>query len=199
MVKGSYSGEMVTVVTVQKRAIGVFATRTEAEIAISELRQSDFPMENVSVIAKDSEQIDVLNDPNTPRAEGNVADTTLADEGAKTGAAAGGALGTLTGLLVGLGAIAIPGVGPVMLAGATATTLATTLAGTAIGAATGGLVGGLVGLGIPEERANIYNDYVTRGEYLVIVDGDPDLVQQATGVLMHHKVREWGIFDVAAR
>jgi len=39
----------------------------------------------------------------------------------------GGAVGGLTGLLVGLGALAIPGVGPVMLAGATATALATAL------------------------------------------------------------------------
>jgi len=40
-----------------------------------------------------------------------------ADEGAATGAVTGGAVGGLTGLLVGLGALAIPGIGPVMLAG----------------------------------------------------------------------------------
>jgi len=53
---------------------------------------------------------------------GNKADEALA--GAVTGGAGG-----LTGLLVGLGALAIPGMGPVMLAGATATALATALSG----------------------------------------------------------------------
>jgi len=41
----------------------------------------------------------------------------------------GGAVGGLTGLLVGLGALAIPGVGPVMLAGATCCSPATALSG----------------------------------------------------------------------
>ncbi|WP_034937144.1 hypothetical protein [Gloeocapsa sp. PCC 73106] len=49
----------------------------------------------------------------------------------------------LTGLLVGLGALAIPGVGPIMLAGAVATALATTAARGVSGVAAGSLLGGL--------------------------------------------------------
>jgi len=76
----------------------------------------------------------------------------------------GGTVGGLTGLLVRLGTLAIPGVGPIMLAGATATAIATAAAGGAIGAATGGILGGLVGLGIPEDRAKVYNDSVLQGK-----------------------------------
>jgi hypothetical protein len=118
-----------------------------------------------------------------------------ADEGAATGAVTGGALGGLTGLLVGLGALAIPGIGPIMLAGATATTLATTLAGGAIGAAAGGLVGALIGLGIPEEEARFYNERLSQGDYLVIIDGTDDEIGRAGAILSNRGIQNWGIYD----
>ena len=126
-----------------KRAIGTFSNHADAETALRELKDSNFPMNQVSVVGNDVDRnsniagadgSDRLSDLNNK--EGN-----KADEGAKTGAAAGGAVGGLTGLLVGLGMVAIPGVGPVMLAGAAATALATTLSGGVIGAATGGIAG----------------------------------------------------------
>jgi uncharacterized protein (TIGR02271 family) len=100
--------------------------------------------------------------------------------------------------LVGIGALAIPGIGPIMLAGAAATTLATTVAGTAIGAAAGTLLGGLIGLGIPEERARAYDARVSAGEYLVIVDGTNAEIARAEVILNHRGVEEWGVYDIPA-
>lgn len=174
----------------QKRAVGVFPNRNDAERALHELRDSNFPMERVSVIAKDQRSDRPLSaDVETEKA-GN-----KADEGAAVGAATGGAIGTITGLLVGLGALAIPGIGPVMLAGATATALASTLSGAAIGAAAGGLVGALVGLGIPEERAKIYNERVAQGDYLIIVEGTDDEIRHAERILHDRGIQEWGIYE----
>lgn len=173
-----------------RRAVGVFRTRAETEDALQELRRADYPMNKLSVIARDADKHDDIAGVGVKDPVGN-----KADEGAATGAATGGALGTLTGLLVGLGALAIPGIGPVMLAGATATTLATTLAGTAIGAAAGGLLGGLVGLGIPEDRARVYNERVSRGEYLVLVDGSDDDIHRAETVLHRRGIQEWGVYN----
>jgi len=135
----------------KKRAIGTFPTRKAAEQSLHELKNSGFAMDQVSVVAQDSKQNETI-------VEGiNVSDHAgnKADDGAKMGALSGGALGTLTGLLVGLGVLAIPGVGPILMAGAVATSLATTVTGGAIGAAAGSLVGALIGLGIPEERAKV--------------------------------------------
>lgn len=181
-----------------KRAVGVFRTKRDAEDALHELRDSGFPMDKVSVVARDADRneeiagADVSERPRDSRGdrEGNQADL-----GATKGAITGGALGGLTGLLVGLGILAIPGIGPVMLAGATATTIATTLSGTAIGAVTGGLLGALVGLGIPEERARVYNERVSRGEYLVIVDGSDREIAAAEAILHRRGIQEWGIYD----
>ncbi|MGB7060029.1 MAG: hypothetical protein WBD58_20150 [Geitlerinemataceae cyanobacterium] len=176
--------------TKQVRAIGVFSKRSDAELALAELRNANFSMDRVSVIAQNKDGDPSLAGVKTTEEYGN-----QADEGAKTGAATGGALGTLTGLLVGLGTLAIPGVGPIMLAGATATALATTLAGGAIGAAAGGLLGGLVGLGIPEERARTYADRVSRGDYLVIIDGSPEEIRRAEAILSPRGIEEWEIYD----
>jgi hypothetical protein len=173
-----------------KRAVGIFSTRREAEHALSELRASGFSMDKVSVVAQDSDRNDQLAGADMSDRVGN-----KADEGAATGAVTGGALGGIGGLLVGLGTLAIPGIGPIMLAGAGATALATTLAGAGIGAAAGSLIGALVGLGIPEERARVYNERVSRGEYLVIVDGTADDIRRAEAILSHRGIQEWGIYD----
>lgn len=172
-----------------RRAIGTFSSRRDAESALNELRDANFPMNKVSVIAKDT------RDATMGGADVRDANDNQADDGAKTGAIAGGALGGLTGLLVGLGALAIPGIGPIMVAGATATAIATTLSGTAIGAAAGGLIGALIGLGIPEDRARVYSDRVSRGDYLVIVDGNDDDIRRAEAILHHRGIQDWGIYN----
>ncbi len=182
-----------------RRAVGVFRTRRAAEQALYALRDSGFPMDRVSVITRDSirqDQIagaDVQDSVSESRAAQHV--DNKAEEGASVGIATGGALGGLTGLLVGLGTLAIPGIGPIMLAGATATAIATTLAGTAIGAVTGGLLGSLIGLGIPEEQAKVYNERIGRGEYLVIVDGSDAEITAAHHILHHHGIEEYGVYD----
>ncbi|WP_017655520.1 general stress protein [Fortiea contorta] len=178
------------VVGVHRRAVGVFSHRRNAEQALHELKHSGFPMDRVSVIARDADRKDDIA--GTPVQE-TVGDK--ADEGAKVGAISGTAVGGLTGLLVGLGTLAIPGIGPIMLAGATATTLVTTLAGAGIGAVAGSLLGALIGLGIPEERAKVYNERVERGDYLVIVDGTDAEIAQAEAILRRGGIEEFGVYD----
>lgn len=177
--------------TQTRRAIGTFPTRREAEQALRELERSGFPMEKVSVIARDSDRTERIAGSNVTEHGGN-----KVDDGAKTGAVSGGALGGLTGLLVGLGVLAIPGIGPVILAGAGATVLATALSGAAIGAAAGGLLGGLIGLGIPEEDAKLYSDRVSRGDYLVMVQGTDTELQHAERILKHNTIQDWGVYNV---
>jgi len=173
-----------------RRAVGVFSSHQEAEDALSELRDAGFPMNQVSIIAKDSKSLDQSSHIGETHVQ-SLSEATHIDEGAKSGAATGGAVGGLTGLMVGLGTLAIPGVGPIMLAGATATAIATTLAGGAIGAAAGGLVGGLIGLGIPEERAKVYHDHVVGGDYLVLIDGTEADILRAEVILKRRGIREW--------
>ncbi|MEM8502099.1 MAG: DUF2382 domain-containing protein [Cyanobacteria bacterium P01_D01_bin.1] len=176
------------------RVIGVFQTRAAAERAIDDIKAAGIDMERVSVVAKDADEVSGvdtgLNSNRKHEADGN-----HADDGATTGAITGGAIGGIGGLLVGLGTLAIPGIGPILLAGAEATAIATTLAGGAIGAAAGGLVGALIGLGIPEEDARAYNDRVVAGHYLVMVNSYSADVQQAEAILRRHNAEEVKVYD----
>lgn len=143
-----------------QKIVGAFNTEQEATRAIEDLKQQGFGTEDISVIAKDRDEVNTINDETG----------TKAPEGLASGAATGGVLGGVTGLLAGLGALAIPGIGPIVAAGP----IAATLTGAAVGAGAGGLVGGLIGLGIPEEEAKEYDEFVEEGRILVLVETDDD-------------------------
>lgn len=176
----------------KRRSVGVFARRSDAELALQELKAANYPMHYVSVIARDAEKQADIAGVEVKEHTGNTS-----EEGAAAGAVSGGALGGMTGLLVGLGLLAIPGIGPIMLAGAEATAIATALAGSAIGAAAGSLAGALLGLGIPEEQARVYSDLVAKGYYLVIVTGTEEEIHLAKMILHHRDIQQWGTYELS--
>jgi hypothetical protein len=112
-----------------------------------------------------------------PRKEGakDMPEGTKAAEGAATGAGVGGVVGGAVGWLAAAGVIAVPGIGPLVAAGA----LLAALGGAAAGAAAGGIAGGLVGLGISEDQARVYEGEIRRGNILVSVhvDGPKDVTR----------------------
>lgn len=171
-----------------QRAVGVFQRPEDLQNAIHALKDAGFNMEHVSLIARNPEEVK-----DAQRMTGNEGNE--AREGAAAGATAGTVLGGLGGLLVGLGELLVPGAGPFLAAG----TLATTFAGAGIGAAAGGIVGGLVGLGIPEERAKVYNDRIKAGDYLVMVTGTEEEILRAQRILNNNSVEEFGIYNDSRR
>ena len=112
---------------------------------------------------------------------------TKAPEGAATGASAGGLLGGTLGWLAGIGALAIPGVGPLIAAGP----IMGLLSGAAVGAATGGLTGALVGYGIPEYEAKRYEGKIKGGNILLSVHTeDGNEVSRAKEIFKRHKAED---------
>lgn len=147
-----------------EKITGVFGTEAEATNAILELKRQGFKAEDISIVAKDRRHISSITEETG----------TKSPEGVAVGATAGGVLGGVTGLLAGLGALAIPGAGPLLAAGP----IAAVLTGTAVGAGTGGLMGGLIGLGVPEKEAEEYNTRVDEGRILVLVDAQPHQMKE---------------------
>ena len=136
--------------------VGLFKNQVDAERAIDRLKQAGFSESQIGVAMRDrTRQQDLVEGTGTQAAEG-----------AATGAVSGGVLGGVIGLLAGVGALAIPGVGPIIAGGA----LASTLAGAGIGAAAGGLLGALMGMGIPEEDARHFDEGFRAGGTLVTVN-----------------------------
>ena len=136
--------------------VGLFQDQASAEAAIQRLTAAGFRGDQIGVAVRDRDQQQTLT-------EGT---GTQAAEAAATGAVSGGMVGGLVGLLAGVGALAIPGIGPIIAGGA----LASTLAGLGIGAAAGGLIGALVGMGIPEEDAKHFERGFKEGGILVTVN-----------------------------
>jgi hypothetical protein len=156
-------------------AFAIFPTRSAAESAVDRLIAAGFTNQDVSVL---------MSDNNSSR-EFATEKNTKAPEGTATGVGVGGVIGGTLGLLAGIGALAIPGVGPLIAAGP----IMGALAGLGVGGAVGGLVGALVGMGIPEYEAKRYEGRVKDGGILVSVHCDTseeisrakDVLKQAGG------------------
>ncbi|MCM3764001.1 general stress protein [Neobacillus niacini] len=143
--------------THEKNVVGVYDTEQEAIAAIDELLKRGYSQNEISVIGKHVNHV-------TEETGAAV------EESAATGAIAGGAIGGVTGLLAGAGALAIPGIGPLIAAGP----IATSFVGAVTGAGLGGLTGALVGMGIPDEEAEYYENSIKEGKILVLVENGSD-------------------------
>lgn len=118
---------------------------------------------------------------------------TKAPEGTVAGVSTGGVLGGAFGLLVGLGALAIPGVGPLIAAGP----LLAALSGAAAGAAVGGVAGGLIGLGIPELEAKRFENRIAEGNFLISIHAiDGDEVDRAKEILKNANAEDISVTSI---
>jgi hypothetical protein len=168
-----------------KHAIGTFSNRQSAEQALKELRDTGFPINKISVIAKNSDRDKQLGSDDTSER------TVTRAEGVGLGAAVGAAIGGLPALVGSLGVLFVPGVGPVLAA----ESILAALLGSGAIAATGGLIGALQGWFIPEEQARFYNDRVSQGDCLVTVESTEDDIRRAEPVLRRWGVQEWRIYN----
>lgn len=148
----------------QRAVVGVFSSEEEAVHAIHELKGMGYRNDQISVLAKDPERFERLNDEEdvTTESTGDIA------KGAATGAVTGGVIGGIGALIAELGVLAIPGVGPFLAAGPIAATVGGMLAGGAVG----GVAGALVGMGVDKEEAQVYEENLENGDILVIIEAD---------------------------
>jgi hypothetical protein len=137
---------------------GIYPTYADVEEGVEALKAAGFRNTDISILMPENVGTkDLAHEKNTKAPEGAAA-------GGGTGLVVGGALGWL----VGIGALAIPGVGPLIAAGP----IMAALAGIGVGTAVGGLTGGLIGMGIPEYEAKRYEGRVREGGILLSVHSD---------------------------
>jgi len=141
-------------------AIGIYPTATQAEVGVDGLIANGFDSAGVSVLLPEQ-----ANKKSLPHEQHSKAGAVTA-----VGATAGGALFASLAVIAGAGALAIPGIGPLVAAGP----LVAGLAGLGVGGALGGVTGALVARGLP----------VGAGRTLVVCDcATPEEVLKAKGVL----------------
>ena len=168
-----------------KRAVGTFPTREDAEIALTDLRDAGFNMDKISAIAQNPQGEEMAEAEVQSSAE-------RAKDAAGTGALMGATTGGIFGLIGSLSVLAIPGVG---VATEVAVLLGNAFLGSGIGAAGGSLVGALVGWGIPEEQANYYQELLSKGSYVILVEGTEAEINGAEAILINHKIRDWSMYN----
>ena len=151
-------------------AFGIYKTQAGAEQGVDALKQAGFRNTDISALLPENEGTkDFAHEKNTK-----------APEGAATGAGTGAVVGGTLGWLAGIGALAIPGVGPLIAAGP----IVAALAGAGVGGTVGGLTGALVGMGIPEYEAKRYEGRVKEGGILLSVHCDSsDWTKKAKEIL----------------
>lgn len=147
----------------QQTVAAVFNNHAQAEDAAADLRRLGVSDQSISLIA---------------RHEGET--TTTDGAGEKAGDAVKGALGFgALGAGLGVAALAIPGVGPLVGAGAiAASAIPGALAGgAAIGAVGGGLTGLMTKHGVDEHDARYFEQQINQGGIFLAVDTSRDGVE----------------------
>jgi hypothetical protein len=137
---------------------GIYPHRASFEYALSSLKDVGFRDTDISVLLQENPG---TKDLATQK-------STKAPEGAATGAGSGAIIGGALGWLAATGALALPALGPFIIAGP----LLSTLAGMGVGGTLGGLAGALLGLGIPEYEAKRYQGRIENGGILLSVHCD---------------------------
>jgi uncharacterized membrane protein len=157
----------------------VFDSRSEAEAAVQELRSAGIDTSSLSLIGRDEDRTTVSD-----------GDGQVTDDDAGSSAAKGALGGAGLGAILGVAALAIPGVGPLVAAGAIASSAIPGAAaiGAGVGAVAGGLGGYLKNHGVSDEDASYYEGRINEGGIFVSVDASDNRVptEQVREILMRN-------------
>jgi heat induced stress protein YflT len=137
---------------------GIYPSYELAEAAVDSLKAEGFRATDISVLLPE----------NVGTKDLAHAKASKAPEGASAGAGSGAVIGGTLGWLAGIGALTIPGIGPLLAAGP----IVAALAGAGAVGAIGGVAGALIGMGIPEYEAKRYEGRVRKGGILLSVHAD---------------------------
>jgi hypothetical protein len=167
---------MSNTTTEARVVVGLYDHLSDAHKAIRDLLVNGFRRDDLNLLAGDAAgEYGRL-------AKGEV---TTKESNMWEGSTIGSIVGGLGGLLIGLGALAIPGIGPVLAAGP----LFGAFFGAAAGTVAGGFIGAFADWGIRDQDAQLYAEGVRRGGALVAVRADgPDRIRAAELLKRHNPI-----------
>jgi hypothetical protein len=142
----------------------IFDDKESAEKAYNEAIEKGYTPEEINVLMSEDTRKKLYGSV-LVQEEGN-----KSFEGMAIGGAIGGTVGATLGAIAAIGtSIVFPGLG-LIIAGP----LAAGLAGAGAGSISGGIIGAMIGLGIPEERAKIYEKGIKSGGIVLGVKEVPE-------------------------
>ena len=155
----------------QNAVVAVYSSHEEAENAVKELQRSGIDMHNLSIIGKDT------------HTDEHVVGYYNAGDRMKYWGKTGAFWGGFWGLLFGSAFFAIPGIGPVLVAGPVVAWIIGALEGAAVVGGLSAIGAGLYSMGIPKDSVLQYELALKTDHFLLMVHGTAKAVETARGVI----------------
>lgn len=155
----------------QNSVVAVYASHEAAEEAVKTLQHAGIDMRTLSIIGKDTHMDEQV--------VGYYNNGERMKRWGKNGALWGG----FWGLLFGSAFFAIPGIGPVLVAGPAVMWIVGALEGAVLVGGLSAIGAGLVGLGIPKDSVLEYEVALKTDQYLLLVHGSLADVEKARSIV----------------
>lgn len=151
--------------------VAVFNRHEQAEQAVKELQEGGLDMKTLSIAAKDT------------HLDEHVVGYYSMGERMKYWGTLGALWGGFWGLLFGSAMFAIPGLGPILVAGPLVAWIIGALEEAVVMGGLSALGAGLVSIGIPHDSVIEYETALRSDKYVLIAHGTPIMVQKAKDIL----------------
>jgi uncharacterized membrane protein len=151
--------------------VAIYDTHVQAEEAVKELQEGGIDMKTLSIAAKDT------------HTDEHVVGYYNAGDRMKYWGKIGAFWGGFWGLLFGSAMFAIPGIGPLLVAGPLVTWIVAGLEGAVVVGGVSAAGAGLVSIGIPKDSVLKYDVALKSDKFLLIVHGTPDAVDKAKDII----------------
>jgi Heat induced stress protein YflT len=152
--------------TAERTVSAVFKTEEEIDGVVRRLLDRGVSRDHISVMGR--------NFQSQTRISGFISKRDVILGGLRTGAVFGSLFGSLFSLLSGVGVLFIPFVGPIVAAGPIGALLLGAASGALVGSAGGGLASVLTTLGMPEDKATVYQTRLQAGEFVLMAEVPAD-------------------------
>ncbi|NEP18046.1 MAG: hypothetical protein F6J97_14260 [Leptolyngbya sp. SIO4C1] len=150
----------------ERTVSAVFQAEEKIDAIIRRLLDRGVPRDHISVMGRDFKT--------ETRITGFISKKDVILGGLRTGAVFGSLFGSLLSLLTGVGVLFIPFVGSVVAAGPISAVLLGAATGALAGSAGGGLASVLTTLGMPEDKAAIYQTRLQAGDFVLMAEVPAD-------------------------
>jgi uncharacterized membrane protein len=168
----------------QDAIVAIYNTHTEAEESVKELQRSGFDMKKLSIVGKDY------------HTEEHVVGYYNTGDRMKYWGRMGAFWGGLWGLLFGAAFFAIPGIGPIIIAGPLVGWIVGGLEGAVIVGGLSILGAGLASVGIPHDSILKYENALKADKFLVVAHGTPSEVDRVKSIIDRTRVAEPAVHHV---
>ena len=151
--------------------VAICDTHIAAENAIKQLQEAGVDMKTLSIVGKDT------------HTDEHVVGYYNTGDRMKYWGKLGAFWGGFWGLLFGSAMFAIPGIGPILVAGPLVTWIIAGLEGAVVFGGISAVGAGLVGIGIPKDSVLEYDVALKTDKFLLIIHGSPEDVNRAREIL----------------